>query len=160
MRIKNTVTLLFALITLNVSAQIRVPDVGDGWKAKVDSAIELVHKTDSISHMILTDNCHEIEYIVGDRSTCKLPNTIAINTKDLELGSINNIAAVLVHESHHLLYYHQHIRLDNNLEEYLCYLREYEFLCKLPDTEDWLFKSCINRLLYYRALICRQTGNK
>ena len=160
MRIKNTIILVFTLIALNGSAQIKVPDVGDGWKARVDSAIELIHKTDSVSYQILIDNCFEIEYIVGDRSACKLPNTIAINTKDLEIGSINNIAAVLVHESHHLHYYNQHLRFDNNLEEYLCYLREYEFLCKLPDTEDWLFKNCINQLLYYRALVCKPTGNK
>ena len=160
MRFKNTIIAALLLMSIGVRAQIKIPDVGDGWKAKVESAIELVHKTDSVSYKVIMSNCKDIEYIVGDRSTCKLPNTIAINTKDLELGSINNIAAVLVHEAHHLLYYNQMLRFDPDLEEYLCYLREYEFLCKLPDTEDWLFKNCINQLLHYRGQVCKTPGNK
>lgn len=148
------------LFSINGFSQIKIPDVGDGWKTQVELAVQLIKKTDSVSYQIIIENCTEIEYIVGDRSACKLPNTIAINTKDLEIGSINNIAAVLVHEAHHLHYYNQKLRFDPNLEEYLCYLREYEFLCKLPDTEDWLFKNCINQLLYYRSLVCRPTGNK
>ena len=148
------------MLTTSGFSQIKVPDVGDNWKTKVELAIDLISRVDPISHKILIDNCDQIEYIVGDRSTCKWPNVIAINTKDLELGSINNIAAVLVHESHHLHYHNQKLRLEPDLEEYLCYLREYEFLCKLSDTEDWLFKNCINQLLYYRGLICKRLGNK
>ena len=160
MYLKNSVMILLMLVSINCFAQIKVPDVGDGWKAQVDSAIQLIKKTDTISYNILIDNCKQIEYIIGDRSTCKLPNTIAINVKDIELNSINNLAAILVHEAHHLHYSNQSMRLDSNFEEYLCYRVEYDFLCKLPDTEDWLFKNCINSLLYYRNLICRIPGNK
>ena len=155
MYFKNTITALLMFMSVNSIAQIKIPDVGDGWKNKVETALAMIHRTDSVSYQVILDNCKAIEYIVGDRSTCKLPNTIAINTKDLEMGSINNIAAVLIHEAHHLLYYNQRLRFEPDLEEYLCYLREYEFLCKLPDTEDWLFKNCINNLLYYRSLVCK-----
>lgn len=155
MYFKNTITALLMFMSVSSFSQIKIPDVGDGWKNKVETALELVRKTDSVSYQVILDNCKEIEYIVGDRSTCKLPNTIAINTKDFALGSVNNIAAILIHESHHLLYYNQRLRFEPDLEEYLCYLREYEFLCKLPDTEDWLFKNCINSLLYYRSLVCK-----
>jgi hypothetical protein len=76
---------------------------------------------------------------------------IAITAQDMKIGSINNIAAILVHESYHLELSARKEILDNNTEEYLCYQKEYDFLCKLPYVEDWLFKNSINKLLYYQS---------
>lgn len=151
MRITNAlITFLFLIPTLAFS-QITIDDVGDGWKSKVDSAISLIQKTDTISYQILMENCKTVEFIIGKFSTTKPPFTIAITTKDMNLNSINNIAAVLVHESYHLFIYNNHIQYNERDEEVACYVREYEFLCKLPDVEDWLFLNAMNNIILYKT---------
>ena len=151
MRITNAlITFLFLIPTLAFS-QITIDDVGDGWKGKVDSAISLIQKTDNISYQILMENCKTVEFIIGKFSTTKPPFTIAITTKDMNLNSINNIAAVLVHESYHLFIYNNHIQYNERDEEVACYVREYEFLCKLPDVEDWLFLNAMNNIILYKT---------
>jgi len=150
-RITNAlITFLFLIPTLAFS-QITIDDVGDGWKSKVDSAISLIQKTDTISYQILMENCKTVEFIIGKFSTTKPPFTIAITTKDMNLNSINNIAAVLVHESYHLFIYNNHIQYNERDEEVACYVREYEFLCKLPDVEDWLFLNAMNNIILYKT---------
>jgi hypothetical protein len=56
----------------------------------------------NIKYEVLIKNCNQVEFIIGDYSTTKPPSVIAITTKDMNRGSINNIAAILVHESYHL----------------------------------------------------------
>ena len=151
MRITNAlITFLFLIPTLSF-AQINIQDVGDGWKGKVDSAISLIKKTDTLSYQILMENCKEVEFIIGKYSTTKPPYTIAITTKDMSLNSINNIAAVLVHESYHLFIYNNKLIYSQNEEEAFCYEKEYEFLCKLPNVEDWLFLNAMNNIILYRT---------
>lgn len=142
---------LALLFAGEVHAQIKVPDVGDNWKAKVDSAVAKIKVYDEVSYRTLLDNCKNIEFIIAGASTTQPPNTIAISVNDMRLNSVNNIAAILVHESYHLYVFNQCIKLTPNREEYLAYSVEYEFLCKLPDLEDWLFENSINRLLYYHS---------
>jgi hypothetical protein len=74
---------------------------------------------------------------------------IAITTKDMNRGSINNIAAILVHESYHLKLWNEGIKIDPNKEEREAYIWEYEFLCKLPNVEDWLFLHTVNQIIRY-----------
>ncbi len=151
MRIANALIFFLLLLPTLTFGQITVQDVGDGWKAKVDSAIELIKKTDTISYQILMENCKDVEFIIGKYSTTKPPYTIAITTKDMSLNSINNIAAVLVHESYHLFIYNNKIQYSVNEEEAVCYQREYDFLCKLSDVEDWLFLNAMNNIILYRT---------
>jgi|688.fasta_scaffold318362_1 hypothetical protein len=152
MRFTNAIILFFVFISnFSYSHEIKIPDVGDKWKGKVDSAIALIENTDSTSYHILLKNCTEIEFIIAPYSTTRLPNVIAITAQDMKIGSINNIAAILVHESYHLELSAKKEILDNNTEEYLCYQKEYDFLCKLTYVEDWLFKNSINKLLYYQS---------
>ena len=151
MRITNALIFFLLLLPTLTFGQITVQDVGDEWKSKVDSAIELIKKTDTISYQILIENCKDVEFIIGKYSTTKPPYTIAITTKDMNLNSINNIAAVLVHESYHLFIYNNKIRYSINEEEAVCYQREYDFLCKLSDVEDWLFLNAMNNIILYRT---------
>jgi hypothetical protein len=151
-RITNALTILLLLFSFNLNAQIKVPDAGDGWKQKVDSAIQLIKDTDTSAYRILIENCKQVEYIIGTFSTTVPPNTIVITVNDLKMNSINNIACILVHESCHLYVYNHCIEIeDPNREEYLCYMKEYDFICKLPYVEDWLFQNVINKLLYYKS---------
>lgn len=128
-------------------SQISIDEVGDGWKTRVERAVVLIKDTDSVSYQILLDNCTRIEFIIGDRSTNLPPNTIVINTKDVTGISLNNLAAVLVHESYHLYLANAKIKLSPREEELACYLHEYTFLCKLTNVEDWLFLNAVNQII-------------
>jgi len=150
MCIKNALIALLIFLPSFAFSQIKISDVGDGWKQEVDSAIHLIKRIDTANYRVLIENCKEVEFIIGNTSTTKPPNTIAINTGDLKLKSINNIACVLVHESYHLYLYNHRIFLTPNEEELVCYTREYYFLCKLSGIEDWLFTHVINQMTKLR----------
>ena len=147
MRIKNSIifTLLLPIISFS---QIRISDIGD-WKPRIQEAIELIKVTDPAKYDLLIDNCDNIEFIIGDFSTTKPPKTIVINTRDMRLNSINDIAAALVHESYHLYLYSKCEELTERAEELICYQYEYTFLCKLPSVEGWLFKNVIDMMIFY-----------
>lgn len=147
MYIKNSIISLLLIPFLSFS-QIKISDTSD-WKPKIEKAIELIKETDPNKYSLLIENCSNIEFIMGDHSTTKPPKTIVINTKDMELNSINNIASVLVHESYHLYLYSKYERLDVNEEELICYKYEYDFLCRLKSVEGWLFKNVIDMIIFY-----------
>jgi hypothetical protein len=151
MRFPNALVFLFLFFSNSVFAQIKVTDAGDGWKAKVDSAIQLIKDTDSVSYQLLIDNCKTIDYTLGNFSTTYTPHTISISVRDLKLNSLNNIACILVHESYHLYLFKQGASLDPHREEYICYMKEYEFICKLPYVESWLFQNAIDKIILYRS---------
>lgn len=148
MCIKNALITLLLIPTV-AFGQIKVDDVGDGWKPKVDSAISLIQQRDPEKYEVLIKNCNRVEFIIGDFSTTKPPNIIAITTKDMRIGSINNIAAILVHESYHLKLWNEGIKIDPKKEEKEAYSWEYDFLCKLSNVEDWLFLNAINQIIKY-----------
>ena len=147
---QNALILAFLLITNTVFGQIKIADVGDGWKSKVDSAISLIKEKDSAAYQMLVENCREVEFIMGDRSSTKPPHVIAITVKDMNLNSINNIAAVLVHESYHLYIWNNKIKLTPKREEYEAYTHEYVFLCRLENVEDWLFLNAVNQIIKHQ----------
>lgn len=149
MYFKATLVWILLLIPIIGFSQIKVDDVGDGWKSKVDSAITIIKERDPEKYKILIENCNKVEFIIGDFSTTKPPKTIAITTKDIKGPSINNIAAILVHESFHLHIWNRGIKMSEREEEREAYKWEYDFLCNLPDVEDWLFLNAIKRIIQY-----------
>jgi hypothetical protein len=151
MYIKNALIFFLFIFPNIIFSQIKIDDVGDGWKFKVDSALSLIKSIDPENYTVITTYCKSVEFIISDRSTTKLPWTIAISTGDMKIGSINNIAAILIHESWHLKINKEKIKMDDDSEELLCYTKEYGFICKLPNVEDWLFKNTINQIIYYQS---------
>lgn len=150
MYFKNAIVLIFTLLTLPVFSQIRVDDVGDGWKLKIDSALTLIKKTDPDVYKQVISNCNYITYWMGNFSSTQDSSTILISTKDMNIGSVNNLACVIVHESHHLFIKRSKIKMTPNKEELECYLYEYEFLKKIENVEDWLTIHVIKCILKYR----------
>ena len=147
MRITNSIIFIFLVQFISFS-QIKISDIGI-WKPKVQEAIELIKVTDPQKYEILVGNCDNIEFMIGDHSTTRPPKTIVINTKDMNLDSVNNIASVLVHESYHLYLYSRCEIMSERNEELLCYKYEYSFLCKLKSVEGWLFKNSIDMMIFY-----------
>ena len=121
-----------------LSAQIKIDDVGDGWKNKVEQAIEVVKQYDPEKYTLLMENCEHISYSLLPFSTTENKNTILIAQKEIIAGNINDLAATLVHESLHLYFWRNNIVFPKNEEEILCYTYELELLFKIPDVEPWL----------------------
>jgi len=121
-----------------ISAQIKIDDVGDGWKNKVEQAIEVIKQYDPEKYTLLMENCEHISYSLLPFSTTETQNTILIAQKEIIAGNINDLAATLVHESLHLYFWRNNIVFPKNEEEILCYTYELELLFKIPDVESWL----------------------
>lgn len=136
--------LLLILISLPtvLSAQIKIDDVGDGWKNKVDSAVTLIKTVSPDAWSLLDSTTANIEFWLGDRSSTRPdPNfkkgTILLAVDEIELGIVN-IAAVLVHESLHLSFHQKQFKLDPKQEELTAYLWELLFLSQVPNCPLWL----------------------
>ncbi len=122
--------------------KIKIDKAGDGWDLKIDSALSLIKTVDLQKYELLDSVCQEISFWVSDFSSNELSKEgigrIYVATGDVKLGSINNLAVVLVHESLHLLFLRKGLDLHPVLEENLCYRYELEFIKKLPNVEPWL----------------------
>ena len=132
------------LLSNTLWSQIHIDKAGDGWDLKIDSAIQLIKNTDLEKSKVLDSVCNKIEFWQGGFSTVDgsygNKGTILVSVKDVNLNSINNLAAVLVHESLHLLFLQKGIVLTSAKEEMYCYRYEYEFVLKLDDPEPWLIQ--------------------
>lgn len=136
--------LLFLIIFLQVYpifGQIKVDKAGDGWDLKIDSALTLIKSTDSLKYALLDSVCSNVSFWLSDFSSCDLEKDggrIYISVNDIKLNSINNLAAVLVHESLHLYIQKNKVQLEPKKEENYCYKYEISFVNKLPNPEAWL----------------------
>jgi hypothetical protein len=134
---------IFAFLPIFALGQIKIDKAGDDWDLKIDSAITLIKNTDTNYYKILVEYCQHIEIWNGPFSTNyidKEEGTIVVSVKDIQLNSINNLAAVLVHESCHLIFLKGGIIVDESKEELACYRYEYFFLTQLSNLEPWLLE--------------------
>jgi len=137
-----TIFIVLMLLPTLLSAQIKVDDVGDGWKSRVDSAIQLIQKVSPDAWALLDSTTNKVEFWLGDRSSTRPDpafgkGTILLAVDDIELG-VFNVAAVLVHESLHLSFHQKKLRLEAKQEELTAYLWELLFLMQVPGCPFWL----------------------
>ncbi len=144
-----TIVLFFLLLTQTLFSQILVDDVGDGWKSQVDSALALIEKTSPEHWNEVKEYCTHITYWLGDFSTTTDSSTVMISTKDMKIGSVNNLACIIIHETHHLYLLRNNILLSPKKEELNCYLYELEFLNKIENCEFWLKAHVIKCINHY-----------
>jgi hypothetical protein len=95
------------------------------------------------------ENCEHISYSLLHFSTTENGNTILISQKEILKGNINDIAAILVHESLHLYLLRNQIKMAFNEEEILCYTYELELLFKVPNVEPWLLSHAKTQIEFY-----------
>ena len=147
------ITIILFFITNFVNAQIIVDKGGDGWSDKVDSALAIIKNTSPKHWKMVEESCNHISMWNGKVSTTQPgkgaePGTIVISRDDFKLGSINNIASVIVHESRHLWISRNGLVFkDPTLEEADCYLWELEFLQMIPNVEQWLVQHVFNQYI-------------
>lgn len=144
--------LLFVVLFTPVYSQVKIDDVGDGWKLRVDSAVALIRNTDSDKYGLLIKVCDHVSYWNGGFSTIEDSSTILITQKDMLYGSINNIAAIIIHESKHLYYLRNKISLTPHEEELRCYKYELSFLIKVPNVEPWLVDNAKDKIRLFSLL--------
>jgi hypothetical protein len=141
------VIIFLLLFNYNVIGQIKVDNVGDGWVEKVNQSILLIKKVDSEKYDMLNEVCNHITFWNGNFSTTEDEHTIMISQSDIKNGSVNNVAAVLVHESRHLYFRKNGINLKEIDEETMSYIYELQFLEKIPGVEQFLIDNAKRRII-------------
>ena len=149
MYIKNALIIFFIFLTSPIFSQITIDDVGDGWKNQVDSALSLIKVTSPEHWNEVSKYCTHITFWTGDFSTTVDSNTVMISRKDIYLNSINNLACIIIHESHHLMILQNDFGLTTSEEELDCYLWEWKFVKKLNSVEPWLQRHIIKCISVY-----------
>lgn len=149
-----TIIILFIFLTLinkSNNNNIIIDKAGDNWDYQVHEALNLIKKTDINAYNKLNNVCYKITFWSGGYSTNEFSNgkgVIVISVKDAQYNSINNIAAIIIHESEHLHYRKQNLPILVN-EELYCYLYEYNFLKKIYNVEPFLLKHCEEQIKKY-----------
>lgn len=145
---KQLLKCLSIILPLTLTAQIKVDDVGDGWKNSVYEALSVIQKHDSTKYMLLLQSCNHIGYWNGNYSTTE-GFTILISNIEMKRGHVNDIASAIVHESMHLYIKKSKTTLPEKDEEILCYLYELEFLSQIPNVEPWLVQHAKKQIEFY-----------
>jgi len=146
---KQLLLCLSLFLSVNLFGQIKVDDVGDGWKQTVEQAINLIKQYDTTRYNLLLEVCTHISYSTALFSTTESENTILISQRDIQSKNVNNIAAVLVHESLHLYFQRKDYKMTEHQEEFRCYVYEIQFLLLLPNVEPWLLEHAQNQIKFY-----------
>ena len=141
----------FLLICTSSFSQIKVDDVGTGWKDKVLQAIEVVRTHDIKKYNFLIEHCQYVNFWNGTYSTTESTNRIVISAAEVTKGNINDLAAALVHESLHLCFIKNVITISSSKEEELCYKYELDFLLNIPNVEPWLIKHAQQQIIYFKS---------
>ena len=141
--------LLFLISPLLAFSQMRIDDVGDGWKGLVEQALEIIEDTDTAKYNIVTRYCTQITYGLQPFSTTESGHVIILSTAEMKKGIVNDIAAAIVHESLHLYFVHNSIGASEQTEEAICYAYELEFLKQIPGVEQFLLDHALRQYLYF-----------
>ena len=128
-------------------SQLHIADVGDGWKNKVEQALDTIQKYDTVKYNNIITKCKKIGYWNNSFATTEPPSTILIPTKEMNFGNIYNICAIIIHESCHLILYNRNLK-DSN-EELMAYSYELDFLMKVPNVDQWLIENAKKNIQNY-----------
>ena len=132
------------------TAQPIIDKAGDGWDLQIDSALKVLKNYDMDKYQMVVNNCHEVSFWISNFSSCEYTaegrGRVYVAVKDVKLGSINNLAVRLVHESLHLLLAKNGIVIPADQEENYCYRYELDFINKLPNPEPWLKQHALDQI--------------
>jgi hypothetical protein len=132
---------ILLLLSTNLFGQIKIAPVDFFWVNRVDSALNIIKNTDKSVYDTLVKYCTNIGFWNGKFSTIEGIGEIVITKNDVTKGPINNLAAVIVHESKHLQYVNNNITVTIHVEEIDCFTYEKKFLLKIPNVELWLIEN-------------------
>jgi hypothetical protein len=144
--------LSYMFIFTSLFGQIKIADVGDGWKGKVEQALDTIKKYDIQKYYLIMEHCSNVAYWNGGFSTTEGDSTITIPAREMNDGNIYNISAILVHETIHLYFRGTKFNLRPNTEEVIAYQHELEFLEKISGVDPWLIENAKNKIKFYSKL--------
>jgi hypothetical protein len=142
---KQLILCLNLIISFTVSAQIKIDDVGDGWKQNIQHALTVIQSTDSAKYQQIIKVCNHIGFWNGSYSTTE-GSVILISNREAAAGITNDLAAAIVHESMHIYIANSGIVLSATEEETFCYIYELDFLLKLSFVQPWLIQHVLQQL--------------
>jgi hypothetical protein len=146
------IALFFAFIPSLAYSQIKIDKGGNFWDLRVSEALEKIKSIDSNYYKTVNEYCQEISFWSGPYSTNSGDSlrrgTIIISSKDMNIGDIDNICAVIVHESLHLKLSSLGIKCSENEEEIICYQYEMDFLLKIPGVKSYLIRHADHQIKY------------
>lgn len=149
--VKRLLILFFILSSTNLFGQIKVAPVEFLWVNRVDSALNIIKTYDKSVYDTLIKYCTNIGFWNGRYSSIDGINEILITKNDVTLGSLNNLAAVIVHESKHLQYVNNNILVPLNVEEVECFKYEKRFLLVIPNVELWLIENAEKEIKRFQS---------
>ena len=145
-----SLVLILLILPNFLFSQIKIDKAGDGWDLKIDSALQLIKRTDIEKYRLLDSVCGKVEFWSSGFSSNEgkygEKGIILVAVKDVKLNSINNLAVVLVHESLHLHVLQKGYIIIPEQEEAWCYRYELDFIDKLSNPEPWLKQHAITQL--------------
>jgi len=148
---KKILIIIFLLIAIDLSAQIKIDKGGDFWDREVSIALNKIEKTDPGTYDFVLNNVDQISYWNEGYSSIEYKNgkkIILLSSK--QFGKcINNLASTIVHESYHL----SKINLGNKVctEEIEAYEFELQFLFRVRDAENWLIEFVYSKIKEYKT---------
>ena len=142
-----SLVLILLILPNFLFSQIKIDKAGDGWDLKIDSALNTIKQYDSTKYQLLLNVCDKVEFWNGCYSTNDGNKSIVVSVGDVKLGSINNLAAVIVHESLHLYAVQAPMVWGDKVEENMCYRYELSFLEMLPEVEPWLWVHTMQQII-------------
>jgi len=119
--------------------------------------LSLIKTTDTNTFKFVNKHCKKISFWNGEFSTVEGSSTVTIAKGDMQLGSIENIACIIVHESKHLEIIQLGLEFPLQHEECICYLWEMDFIEKMKGEPEWIKENCLNMLL---KLECIENENE
>jgi hypothetical protein len=151
---KNPFFFLFFLLPIQIFSQPVIDVAGDDWAGKVSQSLHQIKTYDEASYNVIIKSVDRVSFWMGGFSsnviTKEGERTILISTEDIRSNSINNISAILVHESIHLWIGINNVDLQFEDEEILCYTLEMEHLRRIPNIEPWLIQHAETQIKKYQ----------
>lgn len=141
--------LFISFIPFIAFSQLRIDDVGDGWKDLVEQALTVIADTDTTKYNLVVRYCNHITYGLQPFSTIESGHVIVLSVMEMKKGIVNDLAAAIVHESLHLYFIYNSIVTSPHTEESICYAYELEFLRQIPGVEQFLLDHAYRQYLYF-----------
>ena len=93
---KKLLIILILLISTNGFSQIRVEDIGDDWRSKVNIALDTIKKYDIEKYNNILKVCNHVTFWNGNFSTTEDSTTIMISQKDMLYSFLTKIPTINV----------------------------------------------------------------
>lgn len=139
------------LFSITAHGQIRVDQAGDDWKSLVDSALTKIKQSDISTWNFILEHVKHIGFWNGAFSTTEFNAqgtwSVVISASDIRLGSINNLASVITHESYHVYAATHNLQLTPCQEELAAYSFEQSFQRRLKNLESWISRSTTHQVI-------------